>query len=369
MPGELRWGFVGAGAVAHAMAGDLALVSGNRLVAVTGKTTQRARKLGNTFAARVEPSTDALLAAADVDVVYVASPPSLHAEHCIAALGAGKHVLVEKPFATSTDDARRMVEAARSSNRFCMEAMWARFVPAVKHAIVQARSGALGELRQFTADFSFALRVEPGRHVFGANGGGALLDRGVYGISVACAALGRPTSVISTAQIGTTGVDEEMAVLLSHETGALSTITASLRTIGTNHATIRGTSATIELAAPFFMASQYSTIAANPTSALDDERASRDGSSAIDRVTERLTESERGRRLISTAKSFARAGAGELRATKSPLLGRGYAHQLDAVAQAILSGRTEEPTMSLDDTIMVMEVLDRARNAWKHPIR
>jgi hypothetical protein len=131
---------------------------------------------------------------------------------------------------------------------------------------------------------------------------------------------------------------------------------------------VRGLDATITLREPFFMSTQYRVTPANPAVVGGAPQRSGIGA-ALSQVTERVHDSRlgasgTGRKLFANAKGLARAGMGELGYSTAPMIGTGYAHQLEAVQRAISAGLTEEPTMSLDDTIIVMKVLDRARASW-----
>lgn len=130
VPG-LRWGVLGAGGIAGAM---VAALRGTRqqVVAVGSRDLGRARAFvarhvggGATPFGRYED----LVADDRVEVVYVATPHSEHLQHARLALAAGKHVLVEKAFTADAAQARELVAAAHAADRFCMEAMWSRFLP------------------------------------------------------------------------------------------------------------------------------------------------------------------------------------------------------------------------------------------------
>jgi predicted dehydrogenase len=361
----LRWGFIGAGAIAQTMATELGLCAGNRLVAVASRTPTRAATLASTYAVRVESSLDSLLSATDVDVVYVATPAATHADLAVRALQAGKHVLIEKPMATNGVDAQRIVHAAKASGRFCMEAMWTRFIPAIESTKTELDAGRLGQIRQFSADFSYAVKVDPTHHFFAPEGGGALLDRGVYGIALAIYLLGPVSSVASAALIGTTGVDEDAVVTLTHTSGALSTITASLRSRGNNEASVRGTAATLTLNEPFFAASRYNLVDALPVDLGSAGQTARPvNNKVLSTVVGRASKSAFGRQSLETAKGFAKAGLREVKTVKLPYEGAGYSYQLSAVSTAISAGLTEEPRMTLQSSLTVMDVMDRARTCW-----
>src|SRR5690554_3552433 len=141
-----RWGILGPGGVATQFAEDLAAVDDASITAVASRSQERADAFGDRFGIPARhTSVEALVSDPDVDVVYVATPQARHADDTIAALEAGKHVLCEKPLALSARQARAMVETARRQDRFLMEALWSRFLPAYVRLREVLASGALGE--------------------------------------------------------------------------------------------------------------------------------------------------------------------------------------------------------------------------------
>ncbi len=364
---ELRWGFVGAGAMAQRMASAVGFAPSNRLVGVAARDQRRAASVASRCAARAESSIDALLHATDIDIVYIATPPHTHADLAVAAMIAGKHVLVEKPFATSTAEAQRIVNAAQASGQFCMEAMWTRFLPAIEKVLAQVSNGSIGEVRQFRADFSYPVVVDPSHHLFSPQGGGALLDRGVYGVFLATAALGPVVDLTSRALIGSTGVDEDVTITMRHESGALSSISASLRTRGSNEAFIQGTNGTLTLHEPFFAPARYSLspiVPAQLGTALASDATQSAQAKVLNMVISGANKSAFGRQSVQLAKGVAKAGARELKTVKLPFDGDGYSHQVSAVQQSVQAGLTEEPRMTLQHSLIVMDLLDQARASW-----
>jgi predicted dehydrogenase len=359
---NLRWGFIGSGQIAHAMAADIALTGTGRLLAVTSRNPANAATLARTFSASPRASIGELLSDPNVDAVYVATPPSTHCDIAIAALQAGKHVLVEKPLATSVADAQRIAAAAATSGTFCMEAMWTRFLPTVEQLLRDVRAGNLGEVQGLIADFSYAVTPSASHHLFQPDGGGVLLDRAVYGIALAHALFGEPTSVTSHINRGGTGVDEDVALLLTHAgMGGLTvftSLTASCRVTGTNEAHIRGTLATATLHEPFFGATRVTMTPANPQ-----VLGSRTSPSLAQRLTDfpLLTKPAVQARL-ERAKGFAKATLRERSIGNVPTIGAGYAHQLKAVSAAVAAGLQEEPLWTLDDSIAVLRVIEKARH-------
>ena len=194
----------------------------------------------------------ALAADPTVDVVYVATPHSAHAECTLLFLEAGKHVLCEKPFALNEPQGRRMVAEARRRGLFLMEAMWSRFLPAYAVLRDLLAEGAIGDVQLVEADFGFRRPVDPTSRLFDlAQGGGATLDLGVYPVQLCSMVFGAPERVAAGGRIGETGADEQVAAVLVHPGGRLGVVKAAIRTAMPCTARLTGTEGTIEL--PTFM--------------------------------------------------------------------------------------------------------------------
>ncbi len=356
---EVIWGFVGAGTVAHHMAADLAKIEGTRLSAVTTRTRESASRLATLHSARVVDTLEELVAAVDLDVVYIATPPELHAAQAIAAMRAGKGVLIEKPFALDADEAMRVQEVAVETGMFCMEAMWTRFLPSIVELRRLVSSGELGEICSFEADFSYALVPNGNHHAFKPPGGGALLDRGVYGVSLAMDLFGMPSEVFSRATVMLGGVDQDVLLALQHRDEIRATITASLVSRGMNRAVVKGTKATAVLDEPFFAADWLSVLPAQAGTA-----GGRDAAAAPSVLVERVRSNPKGLRIFETAKSLAKVGLREVKKQHVPKTGHGYTHQIEAVVAAIRSGATTVDLMTPAASVEVMRVLDAARGEW-----
>ena len=194
----LRWGFIGAGYVAsRALAPAVHSSATAHLQAVASRNP--------TLASALNPTTtysdyNALLADSAIDAIYISLPNHLHATWTIKALNAGKHVLCEKPFATSLSDATAMAEAATENQRTLMEAIWFNFHPRTRRLIQLIESGELGEISQIDSIFTFTINAPDNYRLNGDMGGGALLDLGPYLLHL-CASLTVPTSKINYTQI------------------------------------------------------------------------------------------------------------------------------------------------------------------------
>jgi predicted dehydrogenase len=248
-----RWGIAATGGIAAGFAQALRETEGAELVAVCSRSQERADAFAREHGiARAHGSYEALAEDADVEVVYVATPHSRHCADAIRYLEAGKHVLCEKPLAVSQREAARMVATARAHDRFLMEALWSRFLPAYRALDRVLAEGRIGEVRLLEADFGFPARFDPAHRLFAPElAGGAMLDLGVYPVQLAHLVLGRPDEVGAVGHRGTTGVDEQAAAVLHHAGGALSVVKAAIATSMGCTATITGTEGSILL--PAFM--------------------------------------------------------------------------------------------------------------------
>ena len=172
-----------------------------------------------------------LIARDDIDLVYVALPPSAHLEWCTAALANGKHVLVEKPFASNAQDAAQMVAAARAAGRHLIEGFHYRFHPLFERALDGVRSGEIGRIRHIEAVFNANLPDTPGElRYIEALGGGALMDLGCYCMHwIRTVAGDEPTVVSASARCATPGVDLDIEAELAFTSGPTATLKCSMQ--------------------------------------------------------------------------------------------------------------------------------------------
>lgn len=229
----IRIGILGAARIApRGIVTPANALLGAEVVAVAARDLDRARD----FAARhgiplALGSYAELIARDDIDLVYVALPPSAHREWCIAALARGKHVLVEKPFASNSQDAAQMVAAARVANRHLIEAFHYRFHPLFDRALRALHSGAIGRLRHIDAEFNAELPDTPGElRYIEALGGGALMDLGSYCMHwIRAVAADEPTIVSATARCISPGVDVQMEAQLAFTSGPTATLSCAMK--------------------------------------------------------------------------------------------------------------------------------------------
>ncbi len=249
----IRWGIAGPGEIATRFAEGMREIDGGTVAAVGSRSLERAEAFAARFdIARSLGSYEALADDPDVDAVYVATPHSRHAADTLLFLSAGKHVLCEKPFALNATQANEMIAAAQAQQRFLMEAMWSRFLPAYRTLRDLLDDARIGEPLLVEASFGWRAEVVPThRHFDLAQGGGALLDLGVYTVNLSQFVLGPVEAVAARGHVGTTGVDEHVAAVLQHADDRLGVVQAAIRTPLTCTARIAGTAGVIDL--PAFM--------------------------------------------------------------------------------------------------------------------
>lgn len=261
MENTLGWGILATGWIAGLFAQDLQ-AAGLNVTAVGSRSKNKAKDFAERYAIRnSHGSYEGLVTDPAVDIIYIATPHPHHVSAALLALEAGKHVMIEKPFALNAEEARMIVEKARAKNLVVLEAMWTRFLPHMKriHEIIDA--GTLGELRSVFAEHRKFLPTDPGHRLNAPElGGGALLDLGIYPISFAFDILGRPTTIKASARFQETGVDAEVAVITEHDGGAISTSVAALDVAGPNGAMIYGSKARIEIAAIWYTPTSFRVI-------------------------------------------------------------------------------------------------------------
>jgi predicted dehydrogenase len=317
MTNPVRWGILGTGRIARDFANALRVTPGAVLAAVASRTQAGADGFGAEFDVPLRlDSVEALADSPGVDLVYVATPHSQHAGNALSMLGGGKGVLCEKPFALNRAQSDQVVALARAKKLFLMEAMWSRFLPGLAEARRIVASGELGVVAQAHADFGFVAEGGPEARLYNpALGGGALLDLGIYPLSLTAFLLGPVAAVQAQAEIGPTGVDLQTVFTLRHEGGALSTCACSLKARTPGLLTVSGSLGRLRLDAPFHRP---------PT------------------LTVTLAD-------------------GATRTVDTPYLGNGYVHEALEAQRCWQAGLVESPLMPHDETLQLMGVMDEIR--------
>ncbi len=314
----IRWGILGTGHIARLFARALRSMDDADVAAVGSRTRAAADAFAEEFGVRNRhASYRALAFDPDVDIVYVATPHALHKDNSILCLDAGKAVLCEKPFTINRAQAEEVIRVAAKHRLFLMEAMWTRFIPAVRQATAWIREGAIGEVRMVQASFGF--RDDEDKLFNPALGGGSLLDVGIYPITLAHLAFGKsPARIESMAFLGRGGVDEQAGILLGYEGGGIAVLGSAIQTQTPHDACIMGTAGMIRLHDTFWNATKVSLLPAEGA---------------------------------PTTLSF-------------PHACNGYEYEAREAQACLRAGRLESQTMPHRVTLEVMDTLDAIRRQW-----
>ena len=315
MTTPVRWGFLGTGKIAATFARDLAMIDEGVVVAVGSRRQESADAFGDAFnIPRRYDSYEALVADPEVDAVYVGTPHPMHFDNASLALHHGKAVLVEKAFTMNTAQARDLVALARSKNLFMMEAMWTRFLPHVVALRDLVAQGVLGELVMVEADHGKWFAPDPDFRLFAPElGGSAMLDLGVYPVSFASMLLGTPSRMVTMVDPAFTGVDGQASMIFGYDSGAQALLTCTSRARSATRACVTGTDARVEIDADFYAPTSF--------------------------------------RLITRS--------GEETTYNYDVAPRGLRYQAIEVARCLEAGVGESPVMPLDETVSIMETMER----------
>ena len=262
----LRWGILATGGIAAAFASDLR-TAGLDLVAVGSRSQESADAFAARFdIARAHGSYEALATDPDVDIIYVATPHPMHHADARLALENGKHALVEKSFTVTRAEAADLQRLAAEKGLLVMEAMWTRYLPHMVRIRELIADGALGEIRAVTADHTQKITADPAHRLNALElGGGALLDLGIYPISFIWDILGEPETIKAVARLGETGADTEIATVMTHAGGGVSTSVSSARAVGPNTASVIGTEGRIDIDRVWYAPTSFRLVAPDGT--------------------------------------------------------------------------------------------------------
>ena len=319
MTQPIRWGILATGGIATMFTRDLALLPDAEAIAVGSRSQESADRFGDAFAIpHRHGSYQALIDDPDVDAIYIATPHPGHFDTTMAAIEAGKAVLVEKPFTMDAQEAAALIDAARSHGTFLLEAMWTRWLPHIVRAREIVASGTLGKIVSVMADHGQWFEHDPEHRIFAPDlGGGALLDLGIYPISFASMVLGTPARVTAVSDAAFTGVDAQTSMIFQYEGGAHAILTTTSSAATPNTATISGTEARIEIARTFYTPTTLRVISRHNDEVLEE---------------------------------FDGTGPG-----------RGMQFQAAELGRCLRAGLLESPVLPLSETLSIMETMDEVR--------
>ena len=321
MSAKIRWGFIGLGSIARRFSAGFNYLDDAEIYAVASRSQDKADAFGaQVGATKRYGSYEALANDADVDVAYIGTPHTHHLPQTIMCLEAGKHVLCEKPFAVNAAEAKQMIDCARANNRFLMDAFWTRFFPVMAKLRELLAAKAIGDVMLVQADFGYrTASIAPESRTYNPDlAGGALLDVGCYCLQLASMVYGKqPRDIASQVTLGSTGVDEFSVTALKYSDYEMATITTALRLSTPHEARIVGTEGYVSI--PNFWSPYELTL-------------------SIQGQEPEIFRYERG--------------------------GEGFQYEVAAVGECIRAGQLESDVMPLDETLAIMQTLDRIRASW-----
>jgi predicted dehydrogenase len=327
----VRWGILATGKIAHTFARDLRLTPGAELAAVGSRRPESAQAFAAEHGGRAHGSYEELVADPDVDVVYIATPHALHLENARLAFEAGKHVLCEKPLTLSTADAEEMIALAARHDRFLMEAMWTACHPTIAALRRRLAAGEFGTPRHFHAELGFVVTAEASdRMLDPALGASALLDMGIYPLTVAHLLFGEAESLHAVADTRTAPggtFDLDVAMVGRYPGGVLATLSASVTSWSSRAAAIATDAGRIDL--DDFHHPSRAVFTPNPP----------------------------------IADWTAEAGPAEPVeiAPDGPLIGAGYGNEIAEVGRCLRAGLRESPLVPHAQTLALLRQMDDVR--------
>ncbi len=314
---KIRFGIVGTGTIAHRFANAIKNVDNAELVAVASRTKENAEKFGNEFNIPVRFDSYRKMAESDIiDAAYIAVPHSGHITCSMLMMNNGKHVLCEKPMAVNTGEAELMFCCAKENNVLLMEAMWARLVPGTLKMLEIIKEGVLGDILAVEGKFCYTMdEDEMDHHVFKPeNGGGALLDVGVYGLNFASWYLGKDVTDICTQADYYNGTDSHTCTLLKFKNGAIADLSSATLLRKPNEGFVYGSKGYAYLQR--FYAPQEIKIHLNN---------------------------------------------GETQIISTPYAGNGFEEQITHFSECILQGLKESPVITHQQTLYITRQMDKIR--------
>ncbi len=321
---KLNFSILCAGHIAETMARTVSKMDEVVPYAVAARDLSRASRFAEKYGfQKAYGSYEELVNDADVDLVYVASPHSLHYEHAKLCLLHGKHVLCEKPMTVNAKQAKELFRLAKERKLFIMEAVWTRFQPFAAKLKEVLDSGAIGDLQTMLVTFGQDLRhVE--RLASPELAGGALLDLGIYPLTFASMFFGTKVKQITSAAVKTEqGVDGQNSITLVYEDGRMAILNSCFLCTMKNQGIIYGNKGRVEVDS-FWHPQEF--------------RVYRNGE-AEPEIDEALFDFT------------------------------GYEYEVRAAVRAIAQGEPECSQMPQEETLRVLRIMDRLRADWnmKYP--
>ncbi len=319
----MRFGIMGAGSIAHAMLSTLSHMKEAKAYGVASRSLEKAEEYRKQYQLeKAYGSYEEMVKDDAIDVVYIATPHALHFEQAKLCIEHGKHVLCEKAFTANAKQTEQLIALARENGVFLGEAMWTRFMPLIKKLQEVIAEGTIGEVMSMTANLNFPM-LHKERLVKPELAGGALLDVGIYPLTMASIVMGNEIDkVVATGVLTKEGVDLMGQYTLVYENGKMADLNSGMCTFSDGNAVIYGTAGMIKV------------------EGCNCPRAMKVWDSSWNQV------------MDISAEDVADYDAEGL---------TGYEYEIRACVQAIEEGKTEFKEMPLSLTVHMMKLMDEIR--------
>jgi predicted dehydrogenase len=322
MKKTINWALTGTGGITNRFLTGLRAAEGGHAAAIVSRTKENAQAFASKYGIeKTFDNYDRMLEDSSIEAVYIGTPHTTHKEMAVKALNAGKAVLCEKPVTINAGELREIIDAAKKNKVFFMEAMWTRFTPALCKVREWLKEGLIGDVKVTQANFGFAAAFNPQGRLFNLElGGGALLDAGIYPLSLTSMVFGgqRPERISSQLFFGETGADEEASVLLSYGGPRIAYAACANRTAMVNDAWIYGTNGKIHI--PDFVFAHSASL------------------------------------LLSGRYDYK---------YEPEYVSNSYNYEAAVAMDCIREGKTESEVMPWAESLVLMETMDEVRRQWK----
>jgi predicted dehydrogenase len=295
----ISWGILGTGFMARMFAEDFTYVRDGKITAVASRTKDKADQFSKDYnIPEAYEGYENLVKQSDVDVVYIATPHSLHYENIKMCFANNKAVVCEKPITVNTEQLDEVRKEAKSKRLFLMEAMWTYFLPPIIQVKKWCDEKRIGDIHFIKAFFGGNADPEKSPRLFKPElAGGALLDLGIYPVAFSQLIMDcQMEKIQSEAIIDNHQVDVQNASIIRFKSGAIASIGSSINTSMNNDAYIYGTKGYIFIP-NFFKAQKAYLYSDNGDEVFEDDRTSRGFNYEADEVNDLLikgkTESNR----------------------------------------------------------------------------
>ena len=312
-------GFIGAGRIANTLASTMARMEDVNLYAVAARDLGRAQAFAAQYGFdKAYGSYEEMLQDPNVELVYIATPHSHHAEHMKLCIAHGKNVLCEKAFTLNAAQARQIAALARERGVYVAEAIWTRYMPSRAMINEVLASGIIGNVTALTATLCYPVAYKE-RCIRPELAGGALLDVGVYCLNFALMHFGDDIERMdSSVRMTDTGVDGQESITLHYRDGRIAVLTAGILSRSDRKGIFYGDKGYIIV-----------------------ENINNPQSISVYDLTDTL-----------------------VKKIQVPAQITGYEYQIREAMARIRAGETESASMPLDTTIAVMERMDALRKDW-----